>query len=551
MPKRYLTLEDIQNADSTETIAALWEKLGYNLVVEPLEVQQRQQLSQKGIVVEDAVAIADCGDSGLQVLLFELSAEAFATVEIATRQMRVIAEALATPHTHFLLLATLDYDRLLLVNPRPPLEENLEDSQIRIKYWYIDISEPTKDDLYLLKAIAAITSDPQALYNLHCEAFDWIDSISPTPFDSNNRPALDLAKGSIDIYLQEINKIALLSVEEETELSQQVAQLAQWEQIRERLGKQSGNRTDVKLGECQGMDAINLSACELQNHLCRCYLARNKLVWATLTVTVSIAKKYQHRGLELEDLIQEGNQGLIRATERFDPTKGYRLSSYAYWWIRQAITRAIADRSRTIRLPAHVWQTISAVKKTILELQREMGRLPTKKELAARLEISPEKLQLLIQYIQPIESVDAPLPEEQETSWVELLEAEGVLPEEQVAHTLWQENLEELMQTLSPRERDVIRLRYGLDSGREKTLQEIATLFNLTRERIRQIEKNAFGKLRLSHRRRVVSRQTSFSAIKPRVRKDRPQKKSQRRKVERADSVKTAQTVVFQETFPS
>ena len=524
MPKRYVTLEDIQNTDSWESMAALLEKLGYNADVEPLDVPKPKWLSQTE-AVEDVRAIAQSGDRDLQILLFELSAEAFKTSEAAIAQMGAIAEELTGPHAKFLLLATQNYDRLLLVNPRYPSDEDADNPQIITKYWFIDITNPTENDWYLLEAIAAITSDAGKLYNLQCEAFDVLDRIRQR--DAGDKPHLDFPENSLDKYLQRIRQIPPLPVEEETKLSRQVARLLQWEQVREQLSKQLKRDPDDR----EWAEAANVSLPQLKESIRRCCIARNKMVGATLPVAVSIAKKYQNRGLELEDLIQEGCRGLIRAAERFDPTKGYRLSSYAYWWIRQAITRAIADRSRTVRLPAHIWQTTSAVKKTIIQLSQEIGRLPTKSELAARLEMIPEKLQFLIRYTQPIVSLDVPAGEEEDATLAESIEFDGALPEERVSHTLWQENLDEILETLSLREREVIRMRYGLDNGMEKTLQEIANLFNLTRERIRQIEKKAFSKLRSGHRKRVLSRQTNFSTIKP-VPKERTGHKSRHREID-------------------
>jgi RNA polymerase primary sigma factor len=305
---------------------------------------------------------------------------------------------------------------------------------------------------------------------------------------------------SIRLYLQEIGRIRLLRAEEEIELARKIADLLELERIRDSIADGIDHEpTDAEWAEAVEMP---LPAFRRRLHLGR--RAKDKMVQSNLRLVVSIAKKYMNRGLSFQDLIQEGSLGLIRAAEKFDHEKGYKFSTYATWWIRQAITRAIADQSRTIRLPVHLYETISRIKKTTKLLSQELGRKPTEEEIATRMEMTIEKLRFIAKSAQLPISLETPIGKEEDSRLGDFIESDGETPEDEVSKSLLREDLESVLSTLSPRERDVLRLRYGLDDGRMKTLEEIGQIFNVTRERIRQIEAKALRKLRHPNRNSVL-----------------------------------------------
>jgi RNA polymerase primary sigma factor len=305
---------------------------------------------------------------------------------------------------------------------------------------------------------------------------------------------------SIRIYLQEIGRIRLLRAEEEIELARKIADLLELERVREDLIESLDRIPSYK----EWADEVGMPLGAFRRRLYFGRRAKDKMVQSNLRLVVSIAKKYMNRGLSFQDLIQEGSLGLIRAAEKFDHEKGYKFSTYATWWIRQAITRAIADQSRTIRLPVHLYETISRIKKTTKILSQEMGRKPTEEEIATHMEMTIEKLRFIAKSAQLPISLETPIGKEEDSRLGDFIEADGETPEDEVSKSLLREDLENVLDTLSPRERDVLRLRYGLDDGRMKTLEEIGQIFNVTRERIRQIEAKALRKLRHPNRNSIL-----------------------------------------------
>ncbi len=305
---------------------------------------------------------------------------------------------------------------------------------------------------------------------------------------------------SIRVYLQEIGRIRLLRPDEEIELARKIADLLHLEEVAAQFEVDNGQYPTTK--EWAALEQMPLV--KFRRRLMLGRRAKEKMVQSNLRLVVSIAKKYMNRGLSFQDLIQEGSLGLIRAAEKFDHEKGYKFSTYATWWIRQAITRAIADQSRTIRLPVHLYETISRIKKTTKVLSQEFGRKPTEEEIAESMEMTIEKLRFIAKSAQLPISLETPIGKEEDSRLGDFIEADIENPEQDVAKNLLREDLEGVLATLSPRERDVLRLRYGLDDGRMKTLEEIGQIFDVTRERIRQIEAKALRKLRHPNRNGVL-----------------------------------------------
>ena len=305
---------------------------------------------------------------------------------------------------------------------------------------------------------------------------------------------------SIRVYLQEIGRIRLLRPDEEIELARKIADLLYLEELAAQFESDNGREPDNK----EWAALVEMPLIRFRRRLMLGRRAKEKMVQSNLRLVVSIAKKYMNRGLSFQDLIQEGSLGLIRAAEKFDHEKGYKFSTYATWWIRQAITRAIADQSRTIRLPVHLYETISRIKKTTKVLSQEFGRKPTEEEIAESMEMTIEKLRFIAKSAQLPISLETPIGKEEDSRLGDFIEADIENPEQDVAKNLLREDIDGVLATLSPRERDVLSLRYGLDDGRMKTLEEIGQIFDVTRERIRQIEAKALRKLRHPNRNGVL-----------------------------------------------
>jgi RNA polymerase primary sigma factor len=287
----------------------------------------------------------------------------------------------------------------------------------------------------------------------------------------------------VRMYLQEIGQVPLLTAEQEVELSKQM---------------ECGDAARSQLDQKAYASPRERLLLEQQNSLgCE---ARQRLIQANLRLVVSIAKKYTSYGLTMMDLVQEGNIGLMRAVEKFDYTKGHKFSTYATWWIRQAITRAIADQSRTIRLPVHMGEAISQVKRTSHKLQQSMQREPNPDEIADAMNINPNKVRRTLEASMHPLSLEMPVGQDGEGRMGDFIEDDRVAtPAEAAAASMLREQIEEVLQKLPERERKIIQLRYGLKDGRYRTLEEVGVEFGITRERIRQIEAVALRKLRHPH----------------------------------------------------
>jgi len=335
------------------------------------------------------------------------------------------------------------------------LKELLESGKQKGRLTTKEISDALEELDYDVEQVDKLYDTFEA-YNIEIVEDDGGESIAPA---SNEELESVLSADGISIddpvkvYLKEIGRVPLLSAEEEVDL------------------------------------AIRMSEGDVA--------AKKRLSEANLRLVVSIAKRYVGRGMQFLDLIQEGNLGLIKAVEKFDHTKGFKFSTYATWWIRQAITRAIADQARTIRIPVHMVETINKVKKVNSQLLHENGHEPTNEQIAEKLEMPVEKVREIMRVAQEPVSLETPIGEEEDSHLGDFIPDEDApAPSDVASHTMLKEQLAEVLSTLTPREEKVLRLRFGLEDGRSRTLEEVGKEFNVTRERIRQIEAKALRKLR-------------------------------------------------------
>lgn len=356
---------------------------------------------------------------------------------------------------------------------------------------------------------------------------------------SANRRSTDLVR----LYLQEIGRVDLLARDEEVAEAQKVqrylkmrllcskaaakgdevlAPFTRLIEVQERLTSELGHRpslerwaktADIEVallkpilsaGKRRWAEIAGITVEELEQIQTQGIRAKEHMIQANLRLVVSVAKKYQNRGLELLDLVQEGTLGLERAVEKFDPTKGYRFSTYAYWWIRQGITRAIATQSRTIRLPVHITEKLNKIKKAQRKIAQEKGRTPTIEEIASELDMTPKQLRDVLLRVPRSVSLETKVGKDKDTELGDLLETDDVSPEEVLMRESLQRDLQYLLTDLTDRERDVILMRFGLGDGHAYSLAEIGRALDLSRERVRQIESKALQKLRQPKRRNRV-----------------------------------------------
>lgn len=386
---------------------------------------------------------------------------------------------------------------------------------------------------------AGTVSDAEKLEDDHLINME-VEGADTVSFGTNiNGKTTDLVR----LYLQEIGRVRLLGRDEEVSEAQKVQrymkllelrkQAAEKEdgpirryvqliEVRDRLTAQLGMRPSLeRWAEEAGVDSSKLKQIlsegkrrwaeiagltleELEKIQTEGIQAKEHMIKANLRLVVSVAKKYQNRGLELLDLIQEGTLGLERAVEKFDPTRGYRFSTYAYWWIRQGITRAIATQSRTIRLPVHITEKLNKIKKAQRKIAQEKGRTPTIDDIAAELDMTPAQIREVLLKVPRAVSLDTKVGREKDTELGDLLETDDISPEEILMREALQRDLQQLLNDLTSRERDVIEMRFGLGDGHPYSLAEIGRALDLSRERVRQIEAKALQKLRQPKRRNRV-----------------------------------------------
>ncbi|MBK1986640.1 RNA polymerase sigma factor SigC [Sphaerospermopsis aphanizomenoides BCCUSP55] len=367
-----------------------------------------------------------------------------------------------------------------------------------------------------------------------------IAAVDPHHLAANaNRRSTDLVR----LYLQEIGRVRLLGRDEEVSEAQKVQRylrlrivlanaakqgdevIAPYQrliEVQERLTSELGHRPSLERwattaginladlkptlseGKRRWAEIAKLTIEELDSIQSQGLQAKEHMIKANLRLVVSVAKKYQNRGLELLDLVQEGTLGLERAVEKFDPTKGYRFSTYAYWWIRQGITRAIATSSRTIRLPVHITEKLNKIKKAQRKIAQEKGRTPTLEDLAIELDMTPTQVREVLLRVPRSVSLETKVGKDKDTELGELLETDSVTPEEMLMRESLQKDLQHLLADLTSRERDVILMRFGLSDGHPYSLAEIGRALDLSRERVRQIESKALQKLRQPKRRNLI-----------------------------------------------
>lgn len=359
----------------------------------------------------------------------------------------------------------------------------------------------------------AETSDSSAIDDLEEPSFDSLEAsaedLSPSStddleFDERDGDELAAARptgyrktqsdDAVGAFFKEMARYPLLKADEEVELARRVRFLVEVDELQNHLQSELNHQPS----KAELIAAVGLSERQFEHRLYLGRVAKRKMIRSNLRLVVSIAKRYLNRGVPFLDLIQEGAMGLNRATEKFDPDKGYKFSTYAYWWIRQAITRAIANDARTIRLPIHVVEKLNKLKKAQRELKQKLQRNPSEAELAAALEIAPEHLRQLQQLRRKALSLNHRVGKEEDTELVDLLEDEdGQSPEQQMSEIMMRQDIWEVLgDVLTPREKDVISMRYGLTTSEPCTLEEVGCLFNLSRERVRQIQSKAMRKLR-------------------------------------------------------
>jgi RNA polymerase primary sigma factor len=447
-----LTIEDIHQSNSPQGVAELLQKLGYPVALRQVDLLDLELPERHTSQIEAVYFLSEYqqGTQSFQILLFQQRRDYY-KFSVSADWLRAIANNLLNRPVHYLLLVTRDYRQLFLCSPSKRLDHNFN-LALSWESCYVDRVEPSSRDRHCLEKLKFQHTAPRSLQIAHAAALKAADN----PKAESPKVTLD----SVRSYLNEIGRIPLLSVQAEIEIARQL------------------NPADIT--------------------------ARNRLVTGNMRLVVSIAKRYQGRGLELLDLIQSGNVGLIQAAEKFDPERGFRFSTYATWWIRQGITRSIASESRTIRLPVHLSERLSEVKRVAKELTRELHRTPNHFEIADRLAIDVTKLQYFLQLFKPTCSLDLNVGSDRDTALLDLLSSPNLSNFDVIEQESIAAEVVIVLETLTPRETEVLKLRYGFDDGEAKTLAEIGRNYGLSRERVRQIEDAALKKLNNPKRRKTL-----------------------------------------------
>ena len=489
--KRLIELEDLQKINNPESIALLFSKLGYDAECQPLDIEDLELPFKSAEAIKYAYLIASQGDSDLQVLLFQLYHHEWNSDEAVVRRMRTIAKSLCQRATQFLLLATTDYRRLLLVSPVKNFNAQME-LEFSISRFIINLRNSGFSELNVLEKMAIRSLDIQSIYRNQSYAISSTKITAINQKKSSDDPIRD--------YLKSIGRFKLLTASDEILLGRRIAELQQLKEsfriLEDYLKREPTHR--------EWADITGLKLRELYDKVYVGQFAQKTLVESNLRLVVSIAKKYQDRGLDFRDLIQEGNLGLIKASEKFDYTKECKFSTYATWWIKQAITRAIKKKSRSIRLPVHVWEDFDKIKKTRHELIKYQDSV-TVTDLSNSLGKSVEQILSIIKVFNPVVSLNTLTGESKDTEIEEMISSNQITPEERLINSLRQESIEEALANIPPRQADILRQRHGLNDGDCKSLEAIGKQYNLTRERVRQLQNKALAELRNPYIRSLIS----------------------------------------------
>jgi RNA polymerase primary sigma factor len=382
----------------------------------------------------------------------------------------------------------VDYDEVKELLSRGKSRGVLSQEEIADALEELDLSPDVIDNIYGvihelgIEVVEGPSADSLRSLELEAEESEEEEEEQAKELEEDLELALRVPTNDpVRMYLKEIGKVPLLTAAQEVELARKIEE-----------GEEATRRIEEEGSRLKSAELRALRRKEREGQE-----AKRKLVEANLRLVVSIAKRYVGRGMLFLDLIQEGNLGLIRAVEKFDYRKGYKFSTYATWWIRQAITRAIADQARTIRIPVHMVETINKLIRVQRQLLQELGREPTPEEIGEQMEMTPEKVREILKVSQEPVSLETPIGEEEDSHLGDFIEdADAVVPIDAASFILLQEQLESVLNTLNDRERQVIRLRFGLVDGHPHTLEEVGREFGVTRERIRQIESKTLSKLR-------------------------------------------------------
>lgn len=476
-----LKLRDLELISSYQDVANIFDKLNYTIINEPLDIEQFTFSSTNYYAIKKAYLIASEQNSDLQVVLFELDYSTWVSSSIYLPCIESISKQISNRSSDFLVIATVGYKDLVFVKSSGKFDENYN-FKVEVNTTVINLQEVDLSTLHFIKSLA-ITHNDLNLLNKQQE-------ITLKNTNREVKKKHKLSTDTLGIYLKEIGRIPLLTWEQEIILSKYLQNFLNLENNKKNLNKTLGYKPNLEeLAIHLNIDIKTLSKIYYQG-----ISARKKLIEANLRLVVSVVKKYRSSDVDLLDLIQEGNLGLIKAVEKFEPTKGYRFSTYAYWWIRQAITRYQQKCSRIIRLPIHLWEYKQKVKKACQNLITK-GETISINNIANYLEDSREELLQQIKHFQNILSLDQPVKSAEEDNSI-LINFIVDHSQDNILDYISDKDLaSKIIDLLSEQEKKVIILRFGLDGKDEKSLQQIGNIIGVTRERVRQIQVKAFDKI--------------------------------------------------------